>query len=150
MKTDAIITREIFIKRLVDLCVRSGLTDFPKNEADQHILMKSMVITMDPTVTYSEKEINRALGTWIDEVGQIKNIDFGTLRRWLVDSGYLTRSRDGSTYHVSSSVPNSPVFEDAVNGINPAEAIIQGRAEIERRKMEYMQKAKEHDVKGKK
>ncbi|MEN6409192.1 MAG: DUF2087 domain-containing protein, partial [Anaerolineaceae bacterium] len=106
-------------------------------------LFKSMMLTLKTDVTYTEKEINQKLSAWIDEVGgKLELVDFGTLRRGLVDNGYLTRNRDGSVYQVSVPGPASPVFEDAVNGVDPAEAVVNGRAEIERRKREYMEKAK--------
>lgn len=143
MKNDAVITKDVFVKRLVDLCVRSGMKEFPKSEMDQHILFKSMMLTLKTGVTYTEKEINQKLSKWIDEVGgKLEMVDFGTLRRWLVDNGYLTRNRDGSVYQVSVPGPVRPVFEDAVNEVDPAEAVVNGRAEIERRKREYMEKAK--------
>lgn len=143
MKNDAVITKEVFVKRLVDLCVRSGMKEFPKSEMDQHILFKSMMITMGTGVTYTEKEINQKLSNWIDEVGgKLEMVDFGTLRRWLVDNGYLTRNREGSAYQVAVPGPASPVFEDAVSSVDPVEAVVNGRAEIERRKREYMEKAK--------
>lgn len=136
------ITKDHFTKRLVDLCVRSGLSGFPKDDIDQHILLKSAVLTLDQSGTYTEKEINAKLQHWINQVTQLKGIDHGTLRRWLIDAGYITRSKDGSSYRVSPSGTRAYLFEAAIEEIDVAEVIQSGREEIERRKREYMEKSR--------
>lgn len=136
------ITKDHFAKRLVDLCLRSGLSGFPKDDVDQHILLKSAVLTFDQSGTYTEPEINAKLQYWINQVSQIKGIDHGTLRRWLIDAGYLTRSKDGSSYQVSPTGNPAYSFDAAIEQIDVVEVIQNGREEIERRKREYMEKSK--------
>ena len=82
------------------------------------------------------------LEAWIDEVSQIKNIDHITLRRRLVDTGYLTRSKDGAYYQVVRSGTRTVLFDPDVEGIDPVEVIIKAREEIARRKREYMEGAR--------
>ena len=136
------ISKDHFTKRLVDLCLRSGLSGFPKDDVDQHILLKSAVLTFDQSGTYTEQEINAGLQHWINEVTQMKGIDHGTLRRWLIDAGYLTRSKDGSSYQVSPSGNRAYSFDAAIEQVDVAGVIQSGREEIERRKREYMEKSK--------
>jgi hypothetical protein len=50
------ITIEYFIKRLAALCLKSGLPGFPKDEIDQHLLLKSAILMMDQTGSKTEKE----------------------------------------------------------------------------------------------
>jgi hypothetical protein len=139
---DNTITKEYFIKRLSDLCVKSGLSEFPKDEKDQHILLKSAVLMLKGAGSLSEKEVNDKLETWVTDVSNIKYIDRVTLRRRLVDTGYLTRSKDGAAYQVVSSGSQLFVFDPAIDQLDPLEVIVNSREEIARRKREYMEKNK--------
>lgn len=139
MNKDQPVTREYFVKRLGDLCARSGMVGFPKDELDQHILLKSAVISFEKKDSFTEQEINRRLDSWI-ELSQIKQIDRSTLRRWLVDAGYLTRAKDGSAYQVAAG--STPArFEEAVEHIDVDAAIENAREEIARRKREYLERS---------
>lgn len=135
------ITREYFMKRLVDLCLRSGLSGFPKDDVNQHILFKSAVLTLGKSGIFTEKEINEKLKYWINDITRIKNIDHITLRRWLVDTGYLTRNNDGSCYQITQSGPRPQFFDDTIDQIDVMEVIKTGREDIARRKREYMERA---------
>lgn len=140
MRNNLPITKEYFIKRLIDLCLRSGLSEFPKDNTAQHILLKSVVLTLGQLDAFTEKEINEKLKYWISCICKIKNIDHITLRRMLIDSAYLARKNDCSCYQVQPEAPGSQYFEDSINQINIMEVIKTGREEIARRKREYMQK----------
>ena len=39
MNANQTVTEPLFLKRLTNLCLRSGMTGFPKDELDQHILL---------------------------------------------------------------------------------------------------------------
>lgn len=134
------ITREYFIKRLTDLCLRSGLSGFPRDNAAQHILLKSAVLLVGQVGTFTEKEINEKLKIWINQVSQIQKIDHIILRRMLVDAGYLTRTADGSCYQVSLSGPQPEFFDASVDQVDVLEAIRTAQDEITRRKREYVEK----------
>ena len=135
-----LISKEHFLKRIGDLCLRSGLSGFPKDDVDQHILLKSAVLMIEQPGTLTEKEINEKLRLWC-QIAQIKGIDHGTLRRRLVDTGYLARSKDGSTYQVYPAGAGKYEFDAAIDQIILAEAIAAAREEIERRKRLYMEKS---------
>jgi hypothetical protein len=136
------ITKEYFSKRLVDLCLRSGLAGFPKDDVDQHILLKSAALIIGPSGAFTEREIDEKLKFWINNVSQIQKLDHATLRRRLIDTGYLTRNKDGSAYQVSESAPRAELFESGIDQIDVVEVITNAREEIARRKREYMQKAR--------
>jgi hypothetical protein len=140
MKDQATITREHFVKRLTILCLKSGLSGFPKDDADRHILLKSAALTFNPSGAYSEKEVNQVLEAWIDGIGQHGKMDSGTVRRYLVDAGYLEREKDGSSYWVSSG--RAGRFEAEVNQVDPMGEIARARQEIEARKRAFMEKRK--------
>lgn len=141
MSSHQTVTREKFKKRLVDLCLRSGLEGFPKDHVNQHILLKSAVLTLDNTGILNEREVNEKLTYWLSHIGRIKNIDHITLRRRLVDTGYLTRNNDGSCYRVSPSGSGRQLFDDTIDQLDILEVIKSGREEIARRKREYMEKS---------
>ena len=134
------ITKEIFIKRLGDLCLRSGLSGLPKDEKDQHILLKSAVLLLGQPREFTEKEINAGLDTWVKDVSQIKTLDRVTMRRRLVDTGYLTRSPDGSRYQITRPSPRADLFDPAIDELDILQVIVDAREEIARRKREHTQK----------
>ena len=141
MAGQRIITKDQFLKRIGDLCLRSGLAGFPKDEADQHILLKSAVLMIGNGEGLAEPEVNAWLKLW-SQVTQNKGIDHGTLRRRLVDTGYLVRSKDGAAYRVCPGGTGKFEFEAAIDQIDVAEAIACAREEIERRKQQYLAKSR--------
>lgn len=139
---ESLISKEYFVKRLADLCIKSGLAEFPKDERDQHILLKSAVLMLGKSGSLSEKEVNDKLENWVTDVSNIKYIDRVTLRRRLVDTGYLERSRDGASYQVVSVGSQSVQFDPAVDALDPVEIIVNAHEEIARRKREFMERNK--------
>jgi hypothetical protein len=141
MDTPQVVSKDHFMKRISDLCLRSGLSGFPKEDIDQHILLKSAVLALGQAEVFTEKEINEKLKYWNQQV-QMKDIDHVTMRRQLVDTGYLTRSKDGSEYHVSPNGRGRYQFEDAIEQLDIAEMIAAARKEIEQRKRAYLEKSR--------
>jgi hypothetical protein len=122
------ITSEEFEKRLIALCLSGTGSGFPKRRRDRSILLLSLVLSMNVPETCSESELNDAIKTWLRNVGRRIEIDHTTLRRTLVDEGYLTRSRDGATYRIRVTNREFDVDPSALD-IRP-ESIIE-RAELE-------------------
>jgi hypothetical protein len=139
---DITITKDIFMKRLAELSLKSGLLEFPKDERDLHILLKSAMLVLGQKSGLTEKEVNDRLETWVQDVCNIKFVDRVTLRRTLVDAGYLSRRKDGSTYDVVPSGNQKYAFDPAIDQLDPVEVIVDAREEIARRKREYMEKSK--------
>jgi len=142
MSTLEKMTAEQFSKRLANLCLRSGLAGMPKDEMDQHVLLKSVVLMVPAAGALSEMEINEKLQAWLSQVCVIKNFDRVTLRRWLVDTGYLTRSSNGAAYQVARPAPRADLFEDSVDQIDVLGAIQAEREEMERRRQAYLAKSR--------
>ena len=142
MTTKLPVTKDYFIKRLADLCLRSGLPGFPKDETDQHILLNSAVLVIGKPGTFTEKEINARLDTLVRDVSHMKTLDRVTLRRRLVDTGYLTRSQDGSCYQIAQPDPRPGFFDSSIDQLDISEVITTAREEIARRKREYLQRSK--------
>lgn len=136
------ITQEYFIKRLADLCIKSGLAGFPKDDTSLHILLKSAVVTLGKSDSFTEKEVNAKLESWVREISQMKGMDHVSLRRMLVDTGYLTRNGDGSSYRVPQPGPRPELFGVSIDQLDIKKEIEAAREEIARRKQEYLQKSK--------
>lgn len=74
-----------------DLFSRGRLTAIPRKAARREQLLTHLAETLfEPGRTYSEPEVNEAIHRVHD--------DHSALRRYLVESGRLTRTRDGGSY----------------------------------------------------
>ena len=133
------VTVHEFSKRLTDLCVKSGISGLPRKRRDRHILLKSVSLTLDKTVEYTEREINQKLKDWLGEIGTSLRLDHVELRRRMVDEEYLGRARDGSRYWVAVSSRNHIPFDPDVEATDVGRLVHQGRTEIESRKRSYLQ-----------
>jgi hypothetical protein len=68
------------------------ITDFPAKEKRKLVILMQLAKRFEPDRRYSEKEVNAVLkAAWHD---------FATLRRYLIEYGFLDRERDGSAYWV--------------------------------------------------
>jgi hypothetical protein len=74
--------------------VDGPLLKFPKKEKQKLATLRVIIKRFELEKTYSEKEINAVL----------KNVyaDFVTLRRYLIEYGFLDRKDDGSAYWVKN------------------------------------------------
>ena len=71
---------------------------------------------MDSSRTYSEEEVNELLQEWNRDVAPAIATDHVSIRRTLVDFGFLERRADGSVYQVG--FPPKPVaFEREVEDL---------------------------------
>ena len=134
---DNFITCEQFKERLGILCVTSGQTTFTRRLRDRHILLKSMVLELDATKTYTEQEIDKTLMLWLSTIGEQIEVDYVNLRRLLVDFGYLWRAEDGSFYRVTSTNYDNVVFEPTINNVNHYSIIRKHKILVEQKKRAY-------------
>ena len=133
------ITVATFKNRLATLCLKKGGRGLPRKADDQHLLFKSIALTLDASVIYSEIDINLALTTWLDSVGQLIEIDHVTLRRYLVDEGYLARDPSGTTYRLRTEA-GAALFEPAIDALDPLAVIEEARRQQEEKKRAYLDK----------
>ena len=136
---ERVIGNDEFTGRLVDLCLKSGLKGIPRRERDQHILLKSVALTLNPTREYTEGEMDDKLAFWLSDIARSIDLDRVTLRRWLVNEEYLIRQRDGTSYRVSIPAEGRVCFEASVEDIDVYEAIGLGMKSIAQKKREYLQ-----------
>ena len=131
---------EEFQNRLVTLCVQSGNTGLPRKQRDRHIILKSVVLTLDRTAHYTEAAVNRKLQAWLREIGSLIKLDHVILRRVLVDEEFLGRSQDGSRYWVAAMSRKQLPFSPAVEDLDVPQLLSEGKARIERRKRDYLRR----------
>ncbi|TCL76388.1 transcriptional regulator [Hydrogenispora ethanolica] len=68
------------------------LHSFPKKEKRKVVILKHLVQRFDPKRKYTEKEVNQLLKAAYD--------DYVTVRRYLIEYGFMDRHADGSLYWV--------------------------------------------------
>ena len=137
------LTPEEFTRRLGSLCLRGGGSGLPKKAADRHVLLRSMTLGLDPARSLTEIEVNEALQRWLAAVGSRIGTDHVSLRRELVDAGYLARDSDGSAYRVGRPQGTGIIFEDGIESVRPEEALAAAEAEAERKRREHRTRSPE-------
>ena len=90
------ITVSQFTTRFISLVLKGN--GLPRKQLDCHILLMSAVLGLEAGRKYSEKQLNDELGSWSTRFGDNVCLDHVSLRRLLVDDGYLTRDAAGTTY----------------------------------------------------
>ena len=131
------VTVEEFRTRLVDLCLKSGLTGFPRGRRDRHILLRSVAATLDPVATYGQDDVTDRLAYWLVDIGQAIELDRVSLRRLMVDDGYLERDNAGTSYRVRPEGRGEVEFEPGIADLEVYEVIGQGKKAIQEQKRLY-------------
>ncbi len=132
-----LITAEQFKKRLVTLCLRGGGAGLPRRPRDRQILLKSIVLLMDPEHAYAPAALDELLKSWLAQIGRCCETDHATLRRLLVDEGYLERPPDGRFYRVCTPGPAATDFESAVNGVDVVATVQEARGAAAQRRRKH-------------
>ena len=83
--------REKVIRTYMD--ENGALLRFPAREKKKIVVLREIMKNFKPDREYSEKEINRILE-------RIYAQDYPTIRRYLIEYGFMDRSKDGSVYRV--------------------------------------------------
>ncbi|NJP37738.1 DUF2087 domain-containing protein [Alkalicoccus luteus] len=101
MRDERYAVTEAEAEKILDTYLKEGregpLSSFPRKEKRKLVLLRHLAEQFEPQRTYEEKEINEHLKQKYD--------DFVTLRRYLIEYGFLDRSRDGSSYWVKHTRP---------------------------------------------
>ena len=118
-------------RALKRLLANGRLTSLPKRPADQELLVALAAAQIEPHRSCVESEINERLATWLETLSEPYGIDHVTLRRMLVDSGFLKRTHSGSAYKVNAE--KSAEIE-ALRGVDPAAVLAKVREERALRK----------------
>jgi hypothetical protein len=131
------ISEALFRERFVSIVF--GARDLPKKRRDRHILFFSATLKMEPGQQYSEQEFNAYLLEWSRRFGGGMHLDHVSLRRYLVDEGYIVRDSAGASYELArEDLPYS--FDRSIHSLDLDALIDEERAIREMRKQEHLQR----------
>lgn len=128
------VTVEEFVRRLEDICI-GGSRELPRRRRDLHIILTSASSWARPGETFTHDYVQDRLEHWLAEACPSLSTDHVTLRRTLVDYGYLDRDDSGRSYCLGTGYPEFQM-EPGVAYIDPAEVAreaLAARAERKRR-----------------
>ena len=131
------ITASQFKNRFVSLIL--GGRDLPKRRIDRHILFISSILKLEAHRQYTESELNDELRKWTTLFGRNFNLDYVSLRRFLVDEQYIRRDTAGGSYELATT--NLPyTFDRSIETLDLEELINEARIARELKKRQYMSK----------
>lgn len=88
------------------------LRRLPKKADDTQLILALAISDLDPTTLHAEHDINVHLSAWLDGIAS-RSLDYVTLRRYLVDYGFLIRERSGAWYRLMESRVSETVDVEA-------------------------------------
>jgi hypothetical protein len=129
-----------FQNRFVALIL--GGRDFPKKHMDRHILFISATLGLKPHRQYTESELNDELRKWTARFGSHVNLDYVSLRRFLVDERYIKRDTAGDSYELATTdLPYT--FDPSIEALDLERLIDEARKARELKKQQHMRKAQD-------
>ena len=96
---EAVIDRSEMERLLARLMKSGPMKRLPKSHKEQKIFVALAASILDPQKTYSEPELNDQLADWLSSFTRAASLDHVTIRRYMVDYGFLlvvTDERVGS------------------------------------------------------
>ena len=93
---------------------RGPVLRYPKIARDRTVFLACATASLAQGQQYSETEINGTLGSWLKSKDALEAIDHVTLRRYLIDTGFLGRAKNGADYNVISSALALAIEPDAL------------------------------------
>lgn len=90
----------------------------PSKRKDRWILFYSLVRAIDELETFDEPAINEQIRQWLAGIGKTLEIDPVSIRRELVDGGFLERDPAGSVYRKSTRYRRTFDFENGIEDLD--------------------------------
>jgi hypothetical protein len=123
-----------FKNRFVSLII--GAQGFPRKDLDRHILFISAALELEPQRQYTERELNIELLKWTSRFGDQVNLDHVSLRRFLVDEGYVRRDTAGKAYELTTEWPYR--VDASIKGLDLEALVDDERLARELKKQQYL------------
>ncbi len=131
------ISEALFRERFVFIVFAAR--DLPKKRRDRHILFFSATLELKRGRQYSEQELNECLNKWAERYGKRMQLDYVSLRRYLVDEGYIMRDAAGASYElVQEDLHYS--FDPSIQALDLDALIAEESAIREKRKQEHLKR----------
>jgi len=115
---EKLITRAESERRLTELFAHGRYSHYPSNRRDRHIILKSIIMTLKTSRTYTKQGIKRKLTEWIKAMHEPEGLDNSTLLEHLLEEGYLRCDREGARFWVPETRPDSEIFSPDVEEID--------------------------------
>ncbi len=108
------------VTRLLQRTFKGGpMRRLPKKREDAEVLLALSLVDLDPEGIFDETDMNRHLSAWLAEISHEGGAaDYVTLRRYLVDLGFLRRASDGLVYRVRGERVDE-VLSTAAKSVDP-------------------------------
>jgi hypothetical protein len=107
------ITSQEFAERYLSLCLRGGAgRELPRKRRDRWILYRSIQSKLAEERPLPEREVTARIQDWLLDAGRDFATDAVTLRRELVDEGFLERDAYGREYRASRAHERNVRFEE--------------------------------------
>ena len=136
------VDRREFEARLSAVCGGRVIV-LPRKQRDRHILFRAIAQTLESKSPYSERELNGSLREWIASIGLDASIDCVafdcvSLRRYLVECGYLSRDEGGRLYTVRITGNESVSFDSGIEALDVVNFIRSVKARAIARKRRWL------------
>lgn len=110
--------------------------DYPRKPQDRTVFLGALSIFLMEQQSYSEAELNEAIVSWLSSFGVTTTLDHVTLRRYLVDAGYLQRDDAGRRYSVDAPAL-AREFDESVLALDARTVVRQAQADRAARKIAH-------------
>ena len=121
-----LITADEYARRIAVWCGKGRSYDqLPRKQKDRWILLHALSRVVGEDESLSEAMINVRIEGWLAGIGKTIRMDPVSLRRELIDRGFLERDRAGTSYRVSTRYRGFVTIEEAAGKLD-LEAIIAG------------------------
>jgi len=128
------IGRDEYVKRIADLCARGGRHPVPRRARDRAILLHVLARSFAGGAEHTEKQVDARIQRWLLQTGRALETDHVSLRRALIDDGFLAREPRGSAYRSSTKYKGLWTFDPAVFGVDPDAVVAEAQAQAAERK----------------
>jgi hypothetical protein len=118
-------------KVLRDFFAREGVKPFPRRWKYRLLILYSAVRALEVGLPYTEDEINDAIVQWQKSRGSFIDLDHVTLRRYLVDLGFLDRNPSGSVYAVIHSFLEEADWDPLILEADEDALLAQARRDVD-------------------
>jgi hypothetical protein len=131
------------VLRLLSRLLAGGpIERLPKKRAEADVILALAAAGLEAGRTYSERDINDQLASWLESFASPVGLDHVTVRRELVDAGYLERDPSGRAYATSQARIEAVLTEDA-RSVCPGDVLASLKEAREARRRAHVKKPDE-------
>ena len=120
------------VGRFRKLAVKRGLTPGAMREAspeDFDLLLFALRREFRSAASFTEREVNDRLKTWLETAGGMLDTDHVELRRWLIDLNILARDAYGQAYSLAALPHRLRDLDGALADVDFARELVDANAQ---------------------